>query len=107
RRLLAESLGLFRELGSRRGIAECLDALAAVALAGGLAVRAARLWGAAEGLREATGATMWFADRIEYERHLARLHSVLDADTLAGAWSAGRALAFDRAIAESLLDSGM
>jgi predicted ATPase/DNA-binding SARP family transcriptional activator len=102
RELFAESLALFRELGSRRGIAECLDAFAATAMTGDDVERAARLWGAAEALREAAGAVMWLADRNEYERHIARLGARLDADVLLAAWAAGRALSVDEVIAEAL-----
>jgi tetratricopeptide (TPR) repeat protein len=102
RELFAESLGQFRELRSRRGIAECLDGLAATALAGEDPERAARLWGAAEALREAAGAVMWLADRNEYEPRTTYLHARLDAAELRRAWAVGRALPLDQAIAEAL-----
>jgi predicted ATPase/DNA-binding SARP family transcriptional activator len=100
--MLAESLALFRDLGSRRGIAECLDAFASVAMAGDHLERAARLWGAAEALREAAGAAMWLADRVEHKRNLAALRALLDPDSLAAAWAVGRALPLDQALAEAL-----
>ena len=63
RALFIESLAAFRNYRSRRGVAECLAGLAAVALAQGDGTRAARLWGAAEALREAAGTAMWAADQ--------------------------------------------
>jgi predicted ATPase/DNA-binding SARP family transcriptional activator/uncharacterized protein HemY len=102
RALFAESLSAFRANRSRRGVAECLAGLAAVALGHGDGLRAARLWGAAEALREAAGVALWAADRIEYERRLTTLHAKLDTSALATAWAAGRTLTPEQAIAEAL-----
>jgi predicted ATPase/DNA-binding SARP family transcriptional activator len=102
RALFAESLAKFRDGRSQRGIAECLAAFAAAALAGDRGTRAARLWGAGEALREAAGVAMWAADQIEYDRQVAALRTKLDQGSLAAAWAAGRALAPEQAIAEAL-----
>jgi predicted ATPase/DNA-binding SARP family transcriptional activator len=102
RALFTESLGMFRNQHSRRGVAECLAGLAAVALAQEDRARAARLWGAAETLRETAGVAMWAADQIEYERQLTMLRAGLDEPALAAAWDAGRALPPEQAIAEEL-----
>jgi hypothetical protein len=93
---------MFRDLHSRRGVAECLAGLAALALADEDGTRAARLWGAAEALREAAGIAMWAADQIEYERQLAMLRAGMDAHTLSAAWAAGRARSPEQAISEAL-----
>ena len=53
---LVEALSLFRELGDERVCAECLHALGGVAAAVGRPLDAARLWGAADALRERSGA---------------------------------------------------
>jgi predicted ATPase/DNA-binding SARP family transcriptional activator len=101
RALFIESLATFRDQHSRRGMAECLAGLAALALAHEDGTRAARLWGAAEALRETAGAAMWAADRVEYERQLTMLHAELDEQALAAAWAAGRALPPEQVIAEA------
>ena len=98
--MFAESLALFRQFGSWRGIAECAEAFAAAALAGGQPEHAARLWGAADALRGATGAARWAADQFEHERDMAALYNQIDAATLARAWAIGRALTPEQAIAE-------
>ncbi len=100
--LFIESLAAFREQRSQRGVAECLAGLAAVAQAREDGTRAARLWGAAEALREAAGVAMWVADRVEYERQIAALRAGMDERALAEAWAAGRALPPEQAIAEAL-----
>jgi hypothetical protein len=76
-----------------------------VALAQHDGTRAARLWGAAEALREAAGTAMWAADQAEYERQRAALEAKMDAIALANAWSAGRELPPEQAIAEALQTS--
>jgi tetratricopeptide (TPR) repeat protein len=102
RTLFVESLAAFRGHRSQRGVAECLAGLAAVALANEDGTRAARLWGAAEALREAAGVAMWAADRVEYERRRAALDAGMDEYARAAAWAAGRALPAEQAIAEAL-----
>jgi predicted ATPase/DNA-binding SARP family transcriptional activator len=102
RALFAESLSAFRANRSRRGVAECLAGLAAVALASGHGPRAARLWGAAEALRQAAGVAQWAADQAEHERRMPLLRGALGADALAAAWAAGRALTPEQAIGEAL-----
>jgi hypothetical protein len=76
--------------------------LAAVALAHEDGTRAARLWGAAEALREAADVAMWAADRVEYDRQRAALGAGMDERALAAAWASGRALPLEQAIAEAL-----
>ena len=56
--LFQESLTIRREQGDRRGIAECFDGLATAAAARRQPEVAARLVGAAEGLREAIGVAL-------------------------------------------------
>ncbi len=65
-----ESLSLERELGDKTGIAHSLEALADLAAAQRELKRAARLWGAAERLRETIGAPLPSYERSEYERSI-------------------------------------
>ncbi len=97
-----ESLHLFQDIADRKGMAECLMGLAGVAGAQSDSERAARLFGAAEALREAVGATLWPANRIEYERSLVALRKQLDEETLTQAWVEGRATTMEAAIAYAL-----
>ena len=86
-----ESLELRQALGNTLGIAECLEGFAALAAAAGRPRRAARLCGAAEALREITGAPLLDADRAEHERLVGGLRSRLGERTFAAEWAAGRA----------------
>jgi hypothetical protein len=61
--------------------------------------RATRLYGAADGLREATGTLVEEADRAAHERAVAAIRAALGEEVFAATWAAGRALALDAAIA--------
>jgi predicted ATPase/transcriptional regulator with XRE-family HTH domain/Tfp pilus assembly protein PilF len=93
-----QGLMIHQEVGNQAGIAECLTGIAGALIGHGEAERGARLLGAAEVLRESVGATMWPANRIEYDRILARLHEVLDEATVAVLWTEGRAMSMPEAI---------
>jgi predicted ATPase/DNA-binding SARP family transcriptional activator len=102
RALLEESLAIFRELGHKREIAMNLEGLAAVAVAEAQSERAVRLFGAAEGLREAIGAPLPPADRAEHNRSVAAARTALGEEAFAAAWAEGRALSLEAAISYAL-----
>jgi tetratricopeptide (TPR) repeat protein len=99
RGLYLESLALFQELKSRLEIAEVLEGLAAVDTSDAQPERAARLFGAAEALREAIGTPVPPADRGELERQVADARAALGDDRFAAAWAAGRVLTPEQAVA--------
>lgn len=103
--LFRQSLAGFREQRIGRGIAEGLAGLAGVATVQGRPLRAARLWGAAEALREAGGCGLWPADQLEQARYLARARAAGDAALFAFAWQAGRELTVEGALAEAVEDT--
>jgi non-specific serine/threonine protein kinase len=65
-------------------------------------VRAARLFGAAEALRERVGAAPHPPWRAEHERWMATAWVELGEEAFAAAWAEGRALSLDQAIADAL-----
>ena len=79
-----------------------LECLAYIAAAGGLAERAAKLFGAAEALRQSIGTTMTAYERREYDAAVAQLRAGVDAATLEAAWARGRALTLDEAVTYAL-----
>lgn len=99
--LFEQGLAMQVETGNQAGIAECLAGIAAVVAAQGEGGRGARLFGAAEALRESLGAAIWPANQIEYDRSLAQLRALLDEATFEVAWAEGRAMPTERAIAEA------
>ncbi len=96
-RLIGEGLPLAQELGSGLLSAICLEGLAVVYGAKAEGARAARLYGAAEALRLAIGATLSPADRAELERHLATTRATLDEASWEAAWADGRAMTPEQA----------
>jgi hypothetical protein len=90
-------------LGDRRSITESLEGLAAAEAPLGQAIAAARLWGAAERLRQESGAPLPPSERPRYERHVAAARASLEDDTaFAAAWAEGRAMPLERAIGLAL-----
>ncbi len=102
--LFGEALTLFKETGGKQGIALCLAGFAGLAGAQGRPIRAARLFGAAEALVESIGATMFLAERADYEHHVAMTRALLDEASLAKMWAEGRGMNMERAIAYALED---
>src|SRR5262249_10244596 len=100
-----EALTLLRESGEKGNVAEGLEGLAGIAWAQGQPERAARLYGAAEALREAIRAPLPPADHAEHERLVAAVRTGLDAATFEAAWAAGRAQSVADAIAAALEDA--
>jgi len=92
--LLGESLRLAWELDHKPFFQYSVIGLGGVAASQGWPVRAARLWGAAEGISEAYGIHMLSAGRslIDYESRLAAARSRLDEAAWTAAWAEGRAM---------------
>ena len=97
--LFHDSLAAFRKLGNKRGMAECLGGLAAVAAVRGDAAWGAPLLAAADAQIAASGAAWWPADRVEVERTRRHLRDALGDAAFEAAWARGRALGLDAAIA--------
>jgi predicted ATPase len=101
-RHLAQSLALSQTLGDQASIAWCLAGLGSVAALDEKPALAARLWGAAEQLRQSIGCRSAPAARVTYERAQAAARTQLDDAAFAAAWAAGQALPLEQAIAEAL-----
>ncbi len=99
---LRESLTLFRELGEKLGIIRCLCGLAYVAWAGGFPGRAARLFGAAEGLRASIGSPFPLADQLEFDKNVAAVRARLGEQEFTAAFAEGRAKTLEHAIEYAL-----
>jgi non-specific serine/threonine protein kinase len=99
-----ENLRLLQSVKEKIGIAYCLLGLGGVAGEQSRAERAARLWGAAEALREATGISLSPLDRslLRYEDRLAAARSLVDEGEWEEAWAQGRTMTPDRAVEYAL-----
>jgi predicted ATPase/class 3 adenylate cyclase len=87
---LEQALVLCLELGDRHNAADCLSGLAAVAGLAGDLDRAARLFGAAEAMREGVGAAFHPNVRPIYERLLPEITAKADMELFAAAWQRGK-----------------
>ena len=96
--LFHQSLSEFRELGNRRGIAECLAGMAGLAAVQGDAVWAVTLYSAAEALITSFGAAWWPADRVEHKRALQLMKSSVAPSEFARLWDLGQVMSMDQAI---------
>ncbi len=106
-----ESLVILNRLRLRDDLAASLDLLGGIACDKSQPERAARLLGAADGLREAIGTHVPPSRRGERERDLARTRAALGSARFATAWEAGRTMHPDKLVAYAgqagqLLDAG-
>ncbi len=107
----AQSLRLYQSGGDRWGITECLEGFGHIAARQGAEaqnepqlLRAARLFGAAEVLRQATGNLLAPTMRAHYEHDVTTLHANLDEEQMEAAWMEGRSMTLEQAIAYALAE---
>ena len=105
RDLYKESLRLFHELGDRRLVAETLESVAHVTFALDAAQCAARLWGAAQRLREDIGAVAPDRDKVRYDEQVAAARKASsDSALFERNWREGREMNMDQAVRYALQD---
>ncbi|HEV2127126.1 MAG TPA: tetratricopeptide repeat protein [Thermomicrobiales bacterium] len=97
----AEALAVHVEHGDRRNIGHCLGGLAGMAGLLGYPEQAARLFGAADTVLAKAGASMFFVDRLDYDRNQAAVRALLGEQAFEAAFLAGKALVLDQALAEA------
>ncbi len=104
--LLREALEALRRDPQLFFIARSLEMMATSILADdppmGIVLDAARLYGAADAIRESIGATMWQIDRDRHEPRIARATQRIGRDAFAAARAEGRELTPDAAIEHAL-----
>jgi predicted ATPase len=98
--LCDESLILIQDLGTRRGLPDCLELVAEVAHARGQSAAAAQLVGASEALRQAGSiAPVAPVARERRPRLLRAIHSSIPKDSFSEAWQRGESMSVPEAIA--------
>ena len=103
RALQEQGLTILREVGDRRMMIHALEGLAAADGALGSSLRAARIWGAAERLREDIGSPHSADERPGYELRVAAARAASGNDAAFNrAWQEGRAVTLEKAIALAL-----
>lgn len=101
--LLKQGLKLHNELGDRLGMSNCLEMLGRVAASQAetnpsRAEDAARLWGAAQALREVIGSPLPPADRADHESSVTLAREALELEAFEEAWVKGRAMSIGRIV---------
>jgi predicted ATPase/class 3 adenylate cyclase len=97
--LYRETIQEWQQIGHRAAIAHQLECFAFIAKVQEEAERAARLFGAAEDLRENINIPMMSPERVEYDREVNDLRANMDESAFAKAWSEGRSMTMEQAIA--------
>ena len=100
--LLAEAIQVLQEMGDKEDVILCFEPLAFMALEQNLPIRAARLLGASEALRKELGVIRSQPLQVDFEKCVASIHSQLDEVRFEIAWSEGRAMTYEQAIASAL-----
>ena len=106
RRLVHESLGLYRKLGFPWGKIACLEQLATLALAGGDAERAVRLFASAAAQRHRYGLPLPSNEEANFQQQLAQLRAQLGCDEFEELWAAQLAVPIEQVIDEVLDGEG-
>jgi hypothetical protein len=75
-----------------------MESLASTAMRGEQPERAARLFGAAEALRDKIGIPMTAQERVEYDRTIAELRAGMEPPLFESAWAEGRGMSMDQAV---------
>jgi predicted ATPase/DNA-binding CsgD family transcriptional regulator len=109
---LHESLSLRQEIGDRGGIAWCLEKLAEIALIRGQQsstgdaqvefLRATRLFGAAEAIREPVNSRIDLVDLPVYHQHIEVLREKLGEASFTKTWDEGRGKTLEQAVGFAL-----
>jgi predicted ATPase/DNA-binding CsgD family transcriptional regulator len=102
--LVEEGARISRDLGDRLGTTYFVFGFGKLSALRGMPIKAARLWGAAEALREQMGMALSTFDLAAsgYEQDLAAVRSTLDGASFDAAWAEGRAMSPDRALEYAL-----
>ena len=84
-----ESIVEWKRIGHRAAIAHQLECFASIAKIEEQGQRAARLFGAAEALREKIDIPMTDMEHVEYEREISELKAGMDEKVFVSAWTEG------------------
>src|SRR5260370_31750872 len=86
-------------MGAKGAMASSLEGLADLAVVEGKLAWAARLWRAAEGLRDTIGVPIPPVERAAYDRSVAAARAQLGEKSFAAAWAEGRTMTPEQALA--------
>ena len=96
---LHDALAIAAEIRAQTGVSEIFECLAAAACSAGSHHEAARLFGAADGIRQRIGAVRFKIHDADYEAWVAMLRNAMESNDFEAAWEEGAALTTEEAIA--------
>jgi predicted ATPase len=96
--LCRESLILWRELGGKWDIIDCFEDLGSIAASREDSAGAARMYGAADALRENVGATPSPYEQVLLDEYLSKARATLGDEAFERAWNEGHSMSLDEAI---------
>jgi tetratricopeptide (TPR) repeat protein len=100
--LLTQALMILQEIGSRRRMADVIEAFAAAAATNGRYVPAAQLFGAAETARASYGSSFRSMEALSRDSDLAGLRDRMGEASFRAVWEEGLALPLEEAVALAL-----
>ena len=100
--LCHRALEIRRQVGNQGTVSEVLELLGVLANRADSHLEAARLFGAAEALRDALQVPLELTDQVNYERSVNAVRAELGDAPFAVAWADGKALPLEVAIEEAL-----
>jgi hypothetical protein len=99
RKVMEVALGAYEAVQLQDGLSYGLEPVARFALNGGRAGDAARLLGAADGLRDGVGVPIWGPRRARFESLVATVREALGDELFGMRWTEGRSLDYNGALA--------
>jgi hypothetical protein len=93
-----ETIRIFQDHGNRPAVAHQLECFAMIAIVEEEPQRAAKLFGAADALREVTGHKPTDEEQAEEAQSISRLHAMLPEAEFNALWGAGRSMTMEQAI---------
>jgi predicted ATPase/class 3 adenylate cyclase len=98
KKIYKETLKGWQDLGNRGAIANQLECFAFIALTEEEPRSAAKLFGAAEALRDKAQSPMTGYEQIEYDQSVAQLHTILDELEFNSLWAEGRSMTIEQVL---------
>ena len=98
-----ETIKVFQDLGNRPAVAHQLECFAMIAIVGEELQRAAKLFGAAEAIREVTGHKRTDEEEAEEAQFMSQLRSMLPAAEFNALWAEGKSMTMEQAIRFALV----
>lgn len=93
-----ETIKVFQDYGNRPPVAHQLECFAMIAIVEEEPQRAAKLFGAAEAIREATGHKPTDEEQAEEAQFITRLHAMLSDAEFTALWAEGKSMTMEQAI---------